>query len=101
MLLTFLACASVSTPEPPGTLDSAPVYEGGWSEVACEERTDPARWAIDVEEPAPVYFLILRELNDGPTWIGGMSPVWDEATGEYQQLDPSGVNLDCRAWLSR
>ncbi len=96
MLLTLLACAPLTDTGATGTTD----YEGGWAEVPCELRADPDRWAIDVEEPAPVYFLMLRELADGPSWIGGISPTWDEARDEYQQLDPNGVTLDCRAWVA-
>lgn len=97
MLLILLACAPVTDST---AVEGATVYEGGWQEVACEERTDPERWAIDVEEPGPVYFLMLRELADGPSWIGGITPTWDDARDEYQQLDPNGVTLDCRAWVA-
>ena len=99
MLLILLACSTAA--EAPDPVLGATVYEGGWAEVECNERTDPDRWAIDVEEPGPVYFLVLRELNDGPTWLGGLSATWDANLGEYQQLDPSGVDLDCRAWVAR
>lgn len=97
MLMTLLAACA----DAPEAIDSAPAYAGGWAEVVCEERDDPARWAVDVETPAPVYLLVLRELTAGPTWIGGISVTWDESAGEYQLLDPTRIDLDCRAWVAQ